>query len=278
MNKKRIGALLIGATLLVGALGSFAYFTANADLQGNGANGELQAIQITNGRVVVTADITGEGTELSDWTYDVARLSSANAGIEINEYFENTHRNPDIDKVDKEATADGIERAVIGASLPDVINFTRPGDAIVLGSEVNNEDGTTSAGLNIDVDSNLTIKMRVIATDVDGDNKNGLNNPCLDSLEEAGWKLYVNNVEKSFEELKKGLYLEPVDQLLQIRFELPLDTTNEYQDKQTLTDVGGTGFDLSKLIEIQATQENNRDWEQVGQPNYVPAISLPENN
>lgn len=271
MNKKRIGALLIGATLLVGALGSFAYFTSNANLKGNGENGQLQAIQITNGRVVVTADVTGEGTGLSDWTYDVARLSSENAGIEVNTTFENTHRTPDIDEVYKEATADGIERAVIGASLPDVINFTRPGDAIVLGSKVNNEDGTTSTGLKIDVDSNLTIKMRVIATDVDGDNKNGLNNPYLDSLEEAGWKLYVNNVEKSFTELKEGLYLESVDQLLEIRFELPLDTTNEYQDKQTLTDVGGTGFDLSKLIEIQATQENNTDWEQMTQSNYIPA-------
>lgn len=267
MNKKRIGALLIGATLLVGALGSFAYFTSNVDLKGNGENGQLQAIQITNGKVVVTADITGEGTGLSDWTYDVARLSSENAGIEVDATFENIHRTPDIVGVDKKATADGIERAVIGASLPNVINFTRPGDAIVLGGK--NSDGKT--GLNIKVDSNLTIKMRVIATDVDGDNKNGVNNPCLDSLEEAGWRLYVNNVEKSFTELKKGLYLESVDQLLEIRFELPLDTTNEYQDKQTLTDVGGTGFDLSKLIEIQATQENNTNWEQMTQSNYVPA-------
>lgn len=35
MNRKRIGALLIGATLLVGALGSFAYFTSKTGIAGN---------------------------------------------------------------------------------------------------------------------------------------------------------------------------------------------------------------------------------------------------
>lgn len=264
MNKKRIGALLIGATLLVGALGSFAYFTSNAKITGNGTEGALQAIQITNGRVVVTADITGEGTDLSDWTYDVARLSS-----NIEESDVNRHRSPDIAEVEKEATNDGIERAVIGASLPSEIRFTRPGDAIVLGVENDNEE----TGLKIKVDSNLTIKMRVIATDLDGDKTNGVNNAYLDSLDEAGWKLYVNNEVKSFEELKKGLYLESIDQLLQIRFELPLYTTNEYQDARTW-DESGNGFDLSKLIEIQATQENNTEWEQMDQPNYIPAMPL----
>ena len=39
MNKKRIGALLIGATLLVGALGSFAYFTSKTSIGGRGNDG-----------------------------------------------------------------------------------------------------------------------------------------------------------------------------------------------------------------------------------------------
>lgn len=52
MNKKRIGALLIGATLLVGSLGSFAYFTGTtSEIKGNGENNKLQKLNITNGKV-----------------------------------------------------------------------------------------------------------------------------------------------------------------------------------------------------------------------------------
>ena len=260
MNKKRIGALLIGATLLVGALGSFAYFTSNANLKGNGENGQLQAIKITNGKVVVTADITGEGTGLSDWTYDVARLSS-----NIQEGDVDKHRTPDIElkNGDTDRTEiGGYKRANIGASLADVITKARPGDAIVLGVQNSNSE----TGLNIEVDSNLTIKMRLIAEDLDGE-KEGVQNQYLDNMKAAGWKLYINNEEKQFENLMNGIHLNAENQLLQIRFELPTATGNVHQEKGSSTgDL--EGFDLSKLIEIQATQENNTEWEQMDQKNY----------
>ena len=57
--------------------------------------------------------------------------------------------------------------------------------------------------------------------------------------------------------------VEGVNKLADVRFELPLDTINEYQGLQTFDNNDG-GFDLSKLIEIQATQENNGGWNEDG--------------
>ena len=100
MNKKRIGALLIGATLLVGALGSFAYFTGRTNVFGGSDNGKLQKLTITNGKVVVSAEVTNNGTDELDWSYDVV-AHSLEKGTVRDDAFINANRTPDIDEAAK---------------------------------------------------------------------------------------------------------------------------------------------------------------------------------
>lgn len=265
MNKKRIGALLIGATLLVGALGSFAYFTSKTSIGGRGNDGLLQQLEIQNGRVVITAEVANAGQGLSDWTYDVAKLSTDKDEADV-VGFENIHRSPDINAVTKSEVEPDIYRAVIGSKLPDKIEFTRPGDAIVLGTAESGKDNV--GGLVITNDSNLTIRVRLKVKNSEEAKKQ------LQAMNDAGWTLYINGESISFENLENGLELgfiaangkiDPVD----IRFELPLDINNEYQEKIAAGENNGA-LNLNDLIEIQATQENNLDWEQIEQDNYVP--------
>lgn len=151
MNKKRIGALLIGATLLVVSLGSFAYFTGTtSEIKGNGENNKLQKLNITNCKVEVSSEVTNNGTGNLDWSYDVVKYSLEELTVR-NEEFINANRTPDIEGPQK-SNVNGIQRVEIGAALPTKFNYTRPGDAIVLG--VPQEDGTT--GLVVTNKSNLT--------------------------------------------------------------------------------------------------------------------------
>lgn len=266
MNKKRIGALLIGATLLVGALGSFAYFTSKTSIGGRGDDGLLQKLEIQNGKVVITAEVANKTEALSDWTYDVAKLSTTEDDNDA-VAFENRHRSPDINAETKEETEDKIMRATIGSALPTDIKFTRPGDAIVLGTA---KSGSTDVdGLQITNESNLTIRVRLKVKD----SKKA--EAQLDAMNKAGWVLYINGTEVSFENLENGIDLgivgandsiTPVD----IRFELPIIAGNTYQND--IAAGGDTGaLNLNDLIEIQATQENNHNWEQIDQDNYVPS-------
>lgn len=273
MNKKRIGALLIGATLLVGALGSFAYFTSKTSIGGRGNDGLLQQLEIQNGRVVITAEVANIGQALSDWTYDVAKLSTEEDDDNV-VAFENRHRSPDINAETKESTEDKIERATIGSALPTEIYFTRPGDAIVLGTA---ESGTTDVGgLKITNNSNLTIKIRLKVKDLESAKTQ------LEAMNKAGWVLYINGNEIKLDKLEDGINLgiiaggeeiDPVD----IRFELPITAGNTYQEAIA---AGGIteSLNLNDLIEIQATQENNHDWEQIEQENYNFLTPLSENN
>ena len=278
MNKKRIGALLIGATLLVGALGSFAYFTSKTSIGGRGTGELLQKLQIQNGQVVITAEVANMGQGLSDWTYDVAKLSSdTNSEQEGIQYpgnstvtnFENRHRSPDINVEDNQKEiVDGEEfsRAVIGAKLPENITYTRPGDAIVLGTA---KSGSTDVGgLQITNNSNLTIRVRLKVKNLDSAKTQ------LEAMNEAGWKLYIDGAEVSLNDLNGGIDLGIVGASgtigsVDIRFELPIDAENDYQNDIA---AGGTtgGLNLNDLIEIQATQENNHAWEQIDQDNYTP--------
>ena len=132
MNKKRIGALLIGATLLVGALGSFAYFNGRSSAIGGSENEQLQKLTITNGKVVVSSKVTNNGVDASDWSYDVAKLSTdtnkEEEGIQYtagDEYlneevatFENRHRSPDINAETKEETEGYAEYGITSEDLP----------------------------------------------------------------------------------------------------------------------------------------------------------------
>ena len=266
MNKKRIGALLIGATLLVGALGSFAYFTGRTNVIGGSDKGKLQKLTITNGKVVVSGKVTNNGINELDWSYDVAKLSTNEDDTDI-VAFENRHRSPDINAETKEETEDKIMRATIGSALPTDIKFTRPGDAIVLGTAKSGSTGV--GGLQITNESNLTIRVRLKVKD----SKKA--EAQLDAMNKAGWVLYINGNEIKLDKLEDGINLgiiaggeeiDPVD----IRFELPITAGNTYQEAIA---AGGIteSLNLNDLIEIQATQENNHNWEQIDQDNYVPA-------
>ena len=186
MNKKRIGALLIGATLLVGSLGSFAYFTGTtSEIKGNGENNKLQKLNITNGKVEVSSEVTNNGTGNLDWSYDVVKYSLEELTVR-NEEFINANRTPDIEGPQK-SNVNGIQRVEIGAALPTKINYTRPGDAIVLG--VPQGDGTT--GLVVTNKSNLTVKMQLV---VKTDDKA---QAMIQAMNDAGWVMYINGEETS---------------------------------------------------------------------------------
>lgn len=257
MNKKRIGALLIGATLLVGALGSFAYFTGRTNVIGGSDDGKLQKLTITNGKVVVSAEVTNNGTDELDWSYDVV-AHSLEKGTVRDDAFINANRTPDIDEAAK-SDVSGIKRVEIGAALPTAINFTRPGDAIVLGVK----DATTGeTGLVVTNESNLTVKMQlVVKTDENAQ-------AMIKAMNDAGWVMYVDGKEVTLESgnivdlgvVGAGQKLEAAD----VRFELPLSTNNNYQGKTNVNETLAEGLDLSQIIEIQATQENNTGWNEDG--------------
>lgn len=257
MNKKRIGALLIGATLLVGALGSFAYFTGRTNvISGNGEDGKLQKLTITNGNVVVSSEVTNNGTDLLDWSYDVVE-HSLEEDVVRDEAFINANRTPDIDKAAK-SEVNGLNRVEIGAALPTEINFTRPGDAIVLGVE--NADGET--GLVVTNKSNLTVKMQLVAKTDEA------SKAMIKAMKDAGWEMYVEGELVDLETANvvdlgvvgpNGVSQKVVD----VRFELPLLTENDKQNA-TNTNASVSGLNLSDVFEIQATQENNGGWNQDG--------------
>lgn len=274
MRKKKVIVLILGIIMIVGIATSFAYFTNKTNNITDSKGNDLQKIQITNGKVEVTAQATNDGTAVNDWSYDVVRKSNAALPIEdsyesedkytaaLKEY-ERKNANPDITGVAKktyDGETSGLERATIGASFTDTnIQYTRPGDAIVLGTT--NTDGQT--GLLITNNSNLTIKaqLNVVNDEVATTEITKLNN--------AGWKLYVNDTEVNMGNLATGAQVDLAtlasskSQLVSVRLELPLTTGNAYQGAgdgtKTITDLN-----ISNLFEIRATQENNPGWNEDG--------------
>lgn len=257
MNKKKIGALLVGATLLVGAMGSFAYFTGRTNGIGGSDNGKLQKLTITNGNVVVSAEVTNNGTDELDWSYDVVN-HSLEEGTVRDAAFINANRTPDIDGAAK-SDVSGIERVVIGAALPTTINYTRPGDAIVLGVK---DAETGKTGLVVTNESNLTVKMQLVAkTDENAQ-------AMIQAMKDAGWVMYVDGELVDLETanvVDLGVVApgQSSQKVVDVRFELPLLTRN---DKQNATNVNESveSLNLSDIFEIQATQENNTGWNQDG--------------
>ncbi|CDM67312.1 hypothetical protein CM240_0133 [Clostridium bornimense] len=273
MRKKKVIVLLLGVIMIIGIATSFAYFINKTNNITDSEGETLQKIQITNGKVEVTAQATNDGTVAHDWSYDVVRKSNAalpTDATELKEY-ERKNANPDITGVAKttyDGDTSGLERATIGAPFTDNnIQYTRPGDAIVLGTT--NEAGQT--GLLITNNSNITIKAQL----------NVANNEAatteVTKLKNAGWKLYVNDAEVNMENLASGAQVDLTtlasskSQLVSVRLELPLTTKNSYEKSVdgTATTVdyqGGTVTDLniSNLFEIRATQENNPGWNEDG--------------
>lgn len=92
---------------------------------------------------------------------------------------------------------------------------------------------------------------------------------AIEAINKAGWKMYINGTEAKLapgEIFELGVVApEGTVMLQEVRFELPLKTGNEHQGNDTNGDNGKiTSLDLSQLIEIQATQENNDGWNEDG--------------
>lgn len=265
MRKKKVIVLILGIIMIVGIATSFAYFTNKTNNITDSKGETLQKIQITNGKVEVTAQATNDGTAVNDWSYDVVRKSNSTLPTDATELakYERTNASPDITGVAKktyDGDTSGLERATIGASFTDTnIQYTRPGDAIVLGTT--NSSGQT--GLLITNNSNITIKaqLNVVNDEVATTEITKLNN--------AGWKLYVNDTEVNMGNLATGAQVDLAtlasskSQLVSVRLELPLTTGNAYQGAgdgtKTITDLN-----ISNLFEIRATQENNPGWNEDG--------------
>ena len=249
MKKKKVLAGILGAVMVAGVATSFAYFTGTNDGIGDGDSNKIKAIQITNGKVEVSAKVETNHISGYQWSYDVAKHSGATAEKDAS---------PDINAVDKVTDTAGISRAKIGSKLPTPVVNTRPGDAIVLGVPgVNGE----APGLIVTNKSNLTVKVQLVVKN-DDDAK-----AELAKLVDAGWQVYVDDkpVDLTKTQTVDLAVLTPgsTSNHIDIRFELPLGTDNTYQSKSTATGVD-TGFDLNKLVEIQATQENNPGWTEDG--------------
>ncbi|WP_289129767.1 hypothetical protein, partial [uncultured Clostridium sp.] len=177
--------------------------------------------------------------------------------------FENKHRSPDInvDEGQKDNSAGGnLKRAKIGAELPTKIEYTRPGDAIVLGVT---DPETRKTGVVVTNESNLTVKMQLV---VKNNNEAGA---IINAMTAAGWEMYIDGTKVALNKGEKFdlnvVAPEGTVMLPEVRFELPLKTGNQHQGNDTKGNNGEiTSLDLSQLIEIQATQENNGGWNEDG--------------
>lgn len=263
MRKKKIIALLLGITIIAGIATSFAYFTNKSNNITDGDGKALQKIQITNGQVEVLARTTSKGENSLDWSYDVVKYSDSTEKDENGKFkkivyddaFKAVNASPDINATEKE-TVNGLSRAKIGSPLPTIIKYTRPGDAIVLGTK--NDKG--EIGLKIINNSNLTIKAQLNVL------KDAAAQAEVKKLTDAGWELYVDGNKV---DLETGISVNLASisggnsQLVDVRLELPLGTGNTYKNKAVGTNAED-GFDVSKIFEIRATQENNPGWNEDG--------------
>lgn len=270
MNKKKLGTVLAAGVLTVGLASSYAYFNAKTDTIGGSNNGKLQAVTITNGNVVVSAKASSTEGVAKDWSYDVVKYSdggynyltdqnSNDTVTDEQQAFWNKHRSPDINAASKKSVGnETFTRAEIGSAFDGTtIKLTRPGDAIVLGTK----DKNNNIGLQVKNESNLTVKIQLIVKQGQAAQDE------LAKLTKAGWEMYVGGKKvdlTSTQTFPLGTVAPgATGTLLDVRFELPLKKTNAYQNLDT--EIGTTdGVNLSNLVEIQATQENNDGWNQDG--------------
>lgn len=290
-SRKVVAALLIGATVC--ASGTFAYFNSKVDMDKIANGGAMKKLEITNGYINVTGELVGNtSVKASGWTYDVATKSGATEA----------DRSPDIIGFDdtgayakttsSNATNTTILRTVIGAPLTGTVSAARPGDAIVLGDAADANGG----GIKIKNSTNLTCKAIVAFRENGTDAEKS-----LEAMASAGWVMYVNDTKI---DLKADTHLDGsntvvdksiVDKVndvlgdvaatiqsnggeafIRVRFELPLLTDNQYQN-QTNAGANGAPFDLSDILDIVVTQENNPGWGTDGSSD-LPAVQTPDNN
>lgn len=201
-------------------------------------------------------------------------------------------------------------RAKVGTGVTGAIINARPGDAFALGAvkDDNNDIDMDVAGITIDNQSNLTTKIGIrLKPDDDGNYTETIKQ--IKSMNANGWKVYIKVIdptnsnagispfaewteitEASFtpsgsdpNPLVDSKYTCAVTNVapgqaaptVQMRVELPLDTVNYYQDRQTGNGVAGlyTDFDLTNLFEIVATQENNPGWNENGSTSVPVTVS-----
>ena len=199
-------------------------------------------------------------------------------------------------------------RAVIGTGVKQAIVNARPGDAFVLGGEGKDKSTITdgNVGVTIQNDSNLTTKIG-IRLKADKNGKYDETIKQINAMNANGWKVYIkvtNPLSKpdanagiapfaDWKELTADSFTDDgnLDKTytcavttvkpgegaptLQMRVELPLQTVNYYQDRQTGNGVAGldTEFDIKDLFEIVATQENNPGWNEDGSTTVPVTVS-----
>ena len=271
--KKRTRLLIVGLmAIAVTGASTFAYFAKTSPISGNENGGELK-LDITNGNVEVTG-VIGEGGKTPNWTYDVAdgasdKDRSPDIYLDgVNKGWENENGDPNGEGTTSDSAEDkSIKRVTIGTKVKGKISYARPGDAFVLGGAASND----KKGLVITNNSKLTVKVNVGLKEDTTNTVDGKEYvTVIKALQDAGWKLYINgedtNAEKSTIEdaLKKSsLTLTPSStNTISIRLEFPLTQGNAYENLSNVQ--GDTSFDIRKLFEIKATQENNPGWKEDG--------------
>lgn len=270
--KKSKRYLIAGlAIIAVTASSTLAYFTSTATIGNTDGGTNPLALNITNGKVEITAN-PGAGGSSPNWTYDVARESSKPAYSALDAAgitaYEGTNRS--IDMLGLGGAK--VDRWPIGAPVTGAVTLARPGDAFVMGTAV--EGGDTSGantGLNITNSSTLTVKVNFIAkTDANATD-------TFAALLNAGWKFYAGKQGgllteyTSASDLATGMntilnaetWTNGHAVKLDIRLELPLTTIDDFQSDAVVSgDV--TSFNLNNLFTIKATQENNPKWNNAG--------------
>lgn len=286
-KRKVIAAVLIAATVC--ASGTFAYFNSTVDMNSIANGGAIQKLDITNGYIKVTGKFNQTEGSIKDWSYDVARLSTNNLPTESDDLtkYININRSPDIkgfgtdEDTGLESGVEGQKRLKVGTPLTGEISQARPGDSIVLGDA----SDPTKTGITIKNETNLTCKAKIQFKESTG--TTSVANQ-LTAMKNAGWKMYLNGTEIDLSAVDSGVgaintllatqataLAAGTEQKIDIRFELPLLADNTYQNK-TNNEGGDTSFDLSNILDIVVTQENNPGWNNDGTTTN-PATSTPNN-
>lgn len=299
-GKVEIGAR-VGETELEGATWTYdvARLSTDEDLASGTRLSESAKTAITN--MLGTSFSTTSSALNAGFNTNASTISNTEVSDGTTYVLKN--QSPDITgftKTEKESLkiADGIFRMNIGAPLTEAVANARPGDAIVLGDS----SDKTKQGLVVENTSNLVTNIRIRLVKTDDALEQFL------ALKEAGWVLYINgkNVTKDItdtssidtvNEAIEKVYLAVApntnkstiensgnttagaEAKFEVRLELPLATTNLYQEKTATTTSNNSGFDIRKIFEIVATQENNTGWNEDGsESNPITTNSAVRNN
>ena len=265
---------------------------------------------LTSGRLDTAAVGTintwlGESSAMDAGFYNGTELKDVYVGAGKGADYVTKNLSPDILGLSTDENR-STTKAQVGDTVIGEISNARPGDALVLG----NAADKTKQGLKVVNNSNLTTNIRIRLVNTE----DALNQ--FKSLINAGWQLYINsenvtkaiNTEISNESSNTEAKIAKVNETFQkvytsvkpgtststaigsnttngeeatfaVRLELPLATTNLYQEKTTTETGLNAGFDIRNIFEIVATQDNNPGWNENGsESNPVTTNSATKNN